>query len=230
MEKGKRLVLDQDRSSHKGLGNLRHREQGVEEQSKEAGSGLYEQSSSSIRGVVEEGTSDESLHNGRKLLDEEGGLVTPDDLVLTLDASLYLHGKTDGEWARCRQSFVLLQGHSLLEQLGLGLGFCCGRIVVFGFCLFKDRCLLVLVANGGSRPRKLELHLISNPSLGRYGNTGQVVSHIGAVAADEAQALHERASLTHGAVVDFLSLVENEDLVEEVVDAVASLVQGDYRG
>ena len=60
-----------------------------------------------------------------------------------------------------------------------------------------------------------------------HRHSREEIAAVGPGVASEAEALHKRHSFLLDAIVDLLALVEDEHLVELLVDAVTSLVEGD---
>ncbi|PMB69223.1 hypothetical protein BM221_003861 [Beauveria bassiana] len=227
VEKGKGLVLDQDRSSIKGIRHFRHGNQGRVEERKEERARLGEQTGRVTGRVVKEGAGDEGLDDVGDLLDDKGGLVAPDDLVLALDAGADLLREADRQRAARRNALVLLEGDRLFKVGGAVARLGRRRVVVLGGHARADGRGLVGFADGGGGARELvalgRLHL----ALRGNGDARQVVGDVGPGLADEAELLHKGPRLGHGSVKRLLALVEHEHLVKEVVDAVAGLVERD---
>ena len=68
----------------------------------------------------------------------------------------------------------------------------------------------------------------SDLSLFRHSDTSQEVGDVRSIIADESCMLHKWPCLISRAIVYLFAIVQNQDLVEEVKDAVASLVECDY--
>jgi hypothetical protein len=230
MVHSKGFVLEKNRTASKRVGDLRHGNQRVAEESHEDGASLDEKTARVRRGIVEQRASDQSLYYHGNLFDEEGSLVSEDNLVLTYHTSFGLCDEADRHGAAIGKLLVLLLTNPLLEQLGSFVGDRRSGIVVLRPHALVDGGLLVLCSKSVCGSWETVLVIGVDLSLGWDSDTSEVVCDVGAMLADEAHALHEGLGFLERTVIDFLAFVEHEDLIEEIVDAVACLVEGDDGG
>ena len=101
---------------------------------------------------------------------------------------------------------------AFLDHVHLGLGLAVGRGDVLA-------C-----------PRKCVLVPWGDLSLCRNCHTSQEVTLVRAVNADKAELFHEWDSILPGSIVELLSLIEHEHLVELLIDSIAGLIQCDNCG
>lgn len=139
----------------------------------------------------EQRAGDESLHQRDELLDQEGRLVAPDDLVLAGNAGFDLVVKADGQGAAVRQLLVLLHSNSLSEGTCLLLRLVRGWVGILLAHLLIDVRLLVLCPESIGRSREGLLVSVLDQPFGRHETAGQIVADVGALATNKAQALHE---------------------------------------
>ena len=97
MVEGKRTVLRKDRSSCERICHLPKGKQRVIKRREKDGAAFDKQAEIVVGSCVEQRSTDEGLHQSCSLLDQHGGLVSPQQLVLPDDGNLHLLEEVCGD-------------------------------------------------------------------------------------------------------------------------------------
>lgn len=227
MVQSKRAVLSQNRPAGKGVSNFSYSQKRVIQKEEKEGAALKEETEGVIRGVVEERATKQSLYEGGALLYKECSLITPYKLVLPDGRSVHLGCKAGCSYSFIWHALVLLAGGHLLKD-----GRILDRLVAVGVVLALleyqglDLRLVVGVMDLLCGPQEAVLVSRGNNMLIEYYYFHKEVAAVRPGVASEAEALQKGDSFLLGAIVDLLALVKDEHLIELLIDAVTSLVEG----
>lgn len=143
----------------------------MEQDGKEQSSALSEKARGVIGRVIEERTGNQGLDAGRALGDDEGGLITPNDLILADDASQDLMGEADSKSTGGGEGLVLFGRDCFLEQANVLLRRLGRVMVIFGHHFrVNGRCLVPLL-HGLSSAAESEPAVRADLALGGHSDT-----------------------------------------------------------
>ena len=222
---GEALVLQHDGTAREGRRQLGEGQEGVEEQQEEEHAAAREDAGGGVGHVEEERADDDALEDDAAPLAVQREAVAEHDLDLPLRAGEHLLVEGDG--------VVLLPG-----RLGLGggvalaplLGHLGVEAVEVGGVLAADVAGAVGLLEGVGGARDAVLPARTDLALVSVDDRGQELGRRAARRAVKAEALEVGLGLGGRTVVGAAALVDEHDLVEEVVQALAGLVQGDEGG